>query len=254
MRNSSPGPAAGPDVGGTSAVYRFPSVPPGRYRVVANYPNGRVAFREAEVVAGRVTPILLTRSRVAPIGFDLIVRWEKLPDSVRRARFYLTPLDGVGTTSVYEAVRGRAVRRRYGDSLRDGAYLLRYPVLGLARRIETASRTRWMVDFTPPKPDFLKRGYRTISVRVTRNGKPLRDLCVALKRQLRTRDAEEAWMRYGATTENGIRFEQLRPAGTNCHLIDRVLGVRHDVAPQIRRVSVWREDVSIEWKLGDRAR
>ncbi|MHC4939499.1 MAG: MSCRAMM family protein [Planctomycetota bacterium] len=246
------GPRNRPDFGGDSAVYRFDSIPPGRYRVVANYPDGTVVFRETEVIPGRITPILLTRSRAAAIGYDLVVRWEAIPQSVRRTRFYMTPLDGKGSTSVYEAKRGRPVGRRYGDPIRDGRYLLRYG--GFATRVDPSARDRWQVDFTPPLPGYLSRGLRTVTVRVTRDGKPLEDLFVGLKMRPRTRSPQERWMRYGATTKDGVRFHQVPAGWYEIVLLDRVLGVTHEVPVQVRRVSVWREDVVVDWTLRDRAR
>ncbi|MHC4847365.1 MAG: carboxypeptidase-like regulatory domain-containing protein [Planctomycetota bacterium] len=248
------GPRSRPDIGGTSAVYRFPSLAPGRYRVVANFPDGKVVFRETEVFPGRVTPLLLTPSRTTAIGYDLVVRWEAIPAAVNRARFFMTPLKREGATSVYEAARGRSVRRRYGDPLRDEPYLLRFPALAVARRIDPSARSRWLVDFTPPKPGFLSRGHRAVTVRVTRGGKPLSDLFVGLKMQKRRGRAEEQWMRYGATTAKGVRFQDVPAGWYELVLLDRVLGARHGVPTQVRRLSIWREDVEVDWALRDRAR
>ena len=60
-------------------------------------------------------------------------------------------------------------------------------------------------------------------------------------------------MRYSAT-ENGVAVFENVPAGWyRLRLIDNVLGVRHNVAARWRpRVSVWREDVEIEFDLSAR--
>jgi hypothetical protein len=93
-----------------------------------------------------------------------------------------------------------------------------------------------------------------MTVRVTRDGKPLEDLFVGLKMRPRTRSPQERWMRCGATTKDGVRFHQVPAGWYEIVLLDRVLGVTHEVPVQVRRVSVWREDVVVDWTLRDRAR
>ena len=243
------GPRTRPLVAGTSAVYRFESLAPGRYRVVATYPDASALYREAEVVSGRVTPLLLSRSRQGRIGYEFLVRWESMPASVRRAHFYLTSLEERGKTSAYVAARGHAIRRRYGPVLRNGSYLLRYPAQGLARPLSPATRTSRLIDFTPPRPGFLSRGHRTVTVRVSRRGKPLRDLFVGLKMQKRMGGRAGSWMRYLATTDDGAVFKDVPAGWYEIHLIDRVLGEIHDVKAKFRNISVWRDDVTVDWKL-----
>jgi hypothetical protein len=251
------GPRARPDVGGSSAVYRFESLPPGRYRVVAHHADGRSVFRETDVRAGQVTPLLLTRAKAVGSSFEVVVHWERFPDDVRRARFYLTGLTGRFSTSVYEAARGGAVRRTYGAPPRESAYLLRYPALGLARRIAPSAKSGWVIDFTPPKPGFLSRGGRCVTVRLTRDGKPVHDLFVGLRVPAKSRAPRADWMRYAGSRDGVVRFDDVPTGFYELHLIDRVLGEDHGLAARVRKLGVSREDVSIDWELGvlaDRAR
>jgi len=247
------GPRTQPDVAGSSAVFRFDSLPPGRYRVVAQYPDGAV-FREVQVASGRATPLLLTRARAVGATFDVVVRWERFPDAVRRARFYLTALDGDFPTAAYEAVRGGAVRRTYGPAPHGGVYLLRYPALGLARRMDASARARWVLDFTPPKPGFLSCGSRTVTVRLTRDGEPLDDLLVGLRSPAHARTPGVEWMRYTGSRGGVARFADVPAGWYEVHVIDRVLGREHGIEPRVRKLGVSRRDVAIAWELGDGAR
>jgi len=185
------------------------------------------------------------------------VHWERIPDAVRRARFYLTGLTGRFPTSVYEAVRGGAVRRTYGPAPREGIYLLRYPELDLARRITPSAKTGWALDFTPPKPGFLSRGQSTVTVRLTRDGKPLNDLFVGLRLPARSRAPRADWMRYAGSRDGVVRFDDVPAGFFELHVIDRVLGEDHGLAARVRKLSVSREDVAIDWELAllaDRSR
>jgi len=243
-----------PDVGGSSAMYEFVSLPAGRCRVVVEYPGGRTVYRETDVVSGRARTLLLTRTRETHRGYDLVVRWEAMPAEATRARFFLTRLRGAFETSTYDAVRGAPVRRRYGPELADGPCLLRFPASRLAKRIAPSWRTNWIVDFTPPGDGFLLGGHRTVTVNLTRGGRPVDDLFVGLRRRPGTHEPDADWMRYAGAAGGAVSFDDVPAGFYELHVLDRVLGVEHGVPPQVHRVSVWKEDVTVDWELRDRAR
>ncbi|MHC4954700.1 MAG: hypothetical protein ACYTGZ_12510 [Planctomycetota bacterium] len=245
------GPRTRPDSAG--GLYRFPSLAPGRYRVVATLPDGGTMFTEAEVRSGFVTPVRLTRSRAGRNDYQFFLLWERMPKDVPRARFYLTRLyDGQSKTVVFESRRGGALARTYGPALHNGPYLLRYAALNLARVEQLDASKSWAIDFTPPPKGFLTRGHRTVTVRVMRNGKPVKDVFVALQQQKRTRERNEKWMRYAGTTEEGAVFESVPAGWYSVRLIDDVMGVHHGFRVLTRRVSLWRTDVTLDISLSGR--
>jgi len=244
------GPKARPDAPGPGAFYRFGSLPPGRYRVVATLPDGSTRFREAQVHAGAVTPLQLSRSTAGKGAFEFFALWENMPPDRHRTRWYLTALrDNRLATSVYEAVRGGKLIRTYGPEPRRGVHLLRYPSSGLARVLDLDESNAWGVDFTPPKSGFLRRGHRRITVRVVRDGKPVTDLFVGLQERPRSGATSEQWMRYAGTTAAGAVFNHVPAGWYRVRFLDKVLGKHTGVSLRPRAVSVWRDDIDIKIEL-----
>lgn len=248
------GPVRSPTVRGTSPLYRFESVLPGHYRVVATYDDGKTLFREVKVRAGRVTPLLLVASRAQPTRFELAMRWKSFGSGARRTRLAFTPLRSGAATTIFEAVRGRPFRKTYGPGISAGRALVRYPGLGVARILTPNPRSNWILDVTPPRPGFLARGQHTVTVRVMRDGKPLRDLFVGLRQQEHARDARRTtWMRYGGTTAKGCVFRDVSEGWYEIRILDRVLGEEHRVRARVRSVRVHKKDVVLDWSIdGDR--
>jgi len=246
------GPKARPDAPGPGAVYRFPSLAPGRYRVVATLPDGTTMLREAAVHAGAVTPVQLTRSSGRIRSFEFMARWENMPPDLTRTRWYLTALGKKGLpTSVFEAARGGGLKRTYGPDPERGSYLVRYPAQGLARLLDLRAGHVWGVDLTPPKSGFLRRGHRLVRVRVVRDGKPVTDLFVGLQERKRRGAASEKWMRYAATTKEGAVFREVPAGWYRVRFLDKVLGKHVGGSPRPRAISIWRDDIDLVIDLNE---
>jgi len=243
------GPRVRPYVDGEAALYRFDSLRPGRYRVVATLPGKDSMFVEARVRAGFVTPVRLSRAPGGRRDYRLYLRWERVPEEVTFARFFLTSLDHRAyPTTAFEGRRGLAIESTNGAALRDGTYLLRYPKLRLARVLGLDARSNFAIDFTPPRPGFLERGHRTVTVRLRRNGTPIDNYFVGLAGERR-----KSWMRYAATENGAAIFEHVPAGWYRLRLVDGVLGVRHGLGNKNPpKVSVWRDDVTVDVDLSAR--
>lgn len=246
------GPKVVPDAKGPGAIYQFSSLRPGRYRVVATLPDGSTMLREAEVQALAVTPVQLSRRSNRKRPFEFMARWETMPPDLTRTRWYLTALrQDEFPTTVLEAPRGGALNRTYGPDPRAGAYLVRYPAQGLARLLELNRRRAWGIDLTPPKSGYLRRGHRTVRVRVLRGGKPVSDLFVGLQERKRLGTEDEKWMRYAATTAKGAEFREVPAGWYRINFLDRVLGANVGDVPKPRMLSIWRDDIDLTIELNE---
>jgi len=199
-----------------------------------------------------VTPVQLTRRPNRNRPFEFMARWENMPPDLSRARWFLTALKGDGLpTTVLEAARGGGLERADGPEPQSGPYLVRYPAHGLARRLDLTPREAWGIDLTPPTSGYLRRGHRTVRVRVLRDGKAVPDLFVGLQEGGPRGTAPGAWMRYAATTRDGAVFDELPAGRYRLIFLDRVLGAEIGSTPQPRVLSIWGKDVDLAIELNE---